>query len=177
MTEPYLGEIQLFGFNYAPRGWAGCAGQIIAIRQNTALFSLIGTLYGGDGKVTFALPDFAQRGGCSQGQGPGLTPRSPGETFGSNGVSLTLNEIPVHSHPATLFVGRGTTGRVGTPEAGYALTNPSASMAFVTGKASDTTLSPQTLQPTGGGQPHENRQPLLAVEYCIALEGVFPAFG
>lgn len=176
MTEPYVGEIQLFGFNFAPRGFAQCAGQLVAIRQNTALFSLLGTQYGGDGTTTFALPDFAQRSGCNQGQGPGLTQRFPGEAFGQNTVTLTAQEMPAHTHSATIFVGRGSSGRVGVPQAGYALTNPSGSSAFVDSAAPNATLSPLVLQTVGASQPHENRQPLLAVEYCIALEGVFPAF-
>ena len=103
MTEPYIGQIQLFGFNFNPLGWAFCNGTTLPISQNTALFSLVGTIYGGNGQTTFQLPNFAGRAGCQQGNGPGLSPRSLGETFGVNTVTLTSNQIPQHNHGVNAY--------------------------------------------------------------------------
>lgn len=174
MTEPYIGEIQLFGFNFPPKGWAFCAGQTIAIAQNTALFSLIGTIYGGNGQTTFMLPNFAGRSGCQAGTGPGLSPRALGETFGANQVTLTSAQIPPHNHQATAFVPPDT----GTPRLNGALSQPgSTSNRPFAGGAPNTTFSPNMIAPSqGGGQPHENQQPYLAVNFSIALFGVYPSF-
>jgi microcystin-dependent protein len=174
MTEPYIGEIQLFGFNFPPRGWAFCAGQTIAIAQNTALFSLIGTTYGGNGQTTFMLPNFAGRAGCQQGNGPGLSPRSLGEPFGVDQVTLTSGQIPPHNHQTTAFVPSDT----GTARMNSALSQPgsTSNRPFVTG-APNTTFSPNMIAPSqGGGQPHENQQPYLGVNFSIALSGVYPQF-
>jgi len=176
MTEPFIGEIQIFGFNFAPRSWAACNGQIVPIQQNTALFSLLGTTYGGDGKTTFQLPNLVSRAPCSLGQGPGLTFRNLGDTFGSESVTLLTNEMPAHTHIAQAYLQNDTAKRASTPSAGNSLASP-ASFAFAPG-AANAPFSPTVLQPnTNGGQPHENRQPYLAVNFCIALQGVFPAFG
>lgn len=175
MTEPFIGEIQLFGFNFAPRNWAQCNGAILSIQQNTALFSLLGTQYGGNGTTNFALPNLASRVACNQGQAPGLTARFIGETFGEQSVSLTLNQMPAHQHDLTLYSQPDTTKRASSPAAGNAVSNPAASSPFVaTGP-----LAPfaPNLGPTGGGQPHENQQPYLAVNFCIALQGIYPSFG
>lgn len=179
MTEPFVGEIQLFGFNFNPRGWAFCNGATLPIQQNTALFALLGTQYGGNGQTTFQLPNFAGRLGTQQGQGPGLTPRSIGETFGANQVSLTAAQIPAHTHVVNAWSQTAAgTGR-SAPVAGGGLSFLSATSArsFGTG-AMDTTLAPGTLQPNAGGdQPHSNQQPFLGLNFCIALQGVFPSFG
>ncbi|EVT72744.1 phage tail protein [Stenotrophomonas indicatrix] len=177
MTEPFIGEIQLFGFNFAPQGWASCNGATLAIRQNTALFSLLGTQYGGDGQTTFQLPNFVNRAATQQGQGPGLTPHSIGEAFGSNGVTLTQNEMPSHSHSLTIYNQPAESKRTSVPAAGNYLGLPTSGSPFVPGNTANTQFSPNMIGPSGGSQPHENRQPYLATNFCIALEGVFPSFG
>lgn len=178
MTEPYVGEIQLFGFPFAPAHWATCNGQIMAIQQNTTLFALIGTLYGGDGRVTFALPNFGGMAGDNQGQGPGLTQRFVGEMVGEPNVNLLVNEMPMHTHAAQVYLARGVTARVDTPVTGCAPTNCTASHGFTTdGAAPNALFNPMMLAPAGGGQSHPNQQPFLAVNYSIALQGVFPSFG
>lgn len=177
MTEPFVGEIQLFGFNFAPRGWASCNGATLAIRQNTALFSLLGTNYGGNGTTTFQLPNFVNRTGCNQGSGPGLTPRSMGETFGSNSVTLQLDEMPAHGHTLTAYNQPTGTSRTSAPAPNNYLGLPTSSNPFISGKAPDVQFAPIMCGPAGGSQPHENRQPYLASNFCIALEGIFPSFG
>ena len=177
MTEPFIGQIQMYGFNFAPRGWAACNGATLAIQQNTALFSLLGTQFGGNGQTTFMLPNFATRAACNQGQGPGLTPRTAGETFGDASVTLTIQEMPAHSHSLNLFNQSDSTKRTGTPVAGVALTVPTASVPFAAGAQPNAWFAPQACGSAGGSQPHENRQPYLAVNFCIALQGVFPSFG
>jgi microcystin-dependent protein len=177
MTEPFIGEIQLFGFNFAPRGWALCNGATLAIQQNTALFALLGTQYGGNGQTTFQLPNFVSRAGCSQGQGPGLTPRTIGETFGENAVTLTTDTMPAHTHPFTVYNQNDTGKRASSPSPGNALGVPTLSSPFAQNATPNAPFSPSMCMPTGNGQPHENRQPYLAVNFCIALQGVFPSFG
>lgn len=177
MTEPYIGEIQLFGFNYPPRGWAFCSGATLAIQQNTALFSLLGTNYGGNGQTTFMLPNFSARTACNQGQGPGRTRRFAGDTFGEQGVTLTQNTMPAHNHSFTVYNQTDTSKWVHTPGAGNILTAPSASTVFAPGNSPPVMFSPVMGGPAGGSQPHENRQPYLALNFCIALQGVFPSFG
>jgi microcystin-dependent protein len=174
MTQPFIGEIQLFGFNFNPRGWAFANGATLPISQNTALFSLIGTIYGGNGQTTFQLPNFASRAGCEQGNGPGLSPRTLGETFGVNTVTLTSNQIPQHNHGINAFVPASSS----TPTANGGLSQPaiSANRPFSAG-APNTTFAPNMLSPSqGGGQPHQNQQPYLGVNFCIALQGIYPSF-
>lgn len=176
MTTPYLGEIQLFGFNFAPRGWALCNGALLPISQYTALFSLIGTSYGGDGKSTFQLPNLAGRAVCSQGAGPGLTLRTTGESFGDNGVALIQGEMPMHGHAMNVFNQPDTTKRAAAPASGYALIPPQNTNAFVPSATANAALPPNTIGVTGNGLAHENRQPFMALNFCIALSGVFPSF-
>ena len=177
MTTPFIGEIQIFGFNYAPEGWAQCNGATLLINQNTALFSLIGTTYGGNGTTTFQLPNFTGRAACSQGQGLGLTPRIAGETFGESQVTLLSTEIPQHNHAINLYHQSNTTLRSASPGAGYGLDGPAKTAAFVASSTPNTSFAPTVVGVTGGSQAHENRQPLLAVNFCIALQGEFPSFG
>ena len=178
MSEPYIGEIQIFGFNFAPRGWAFCNGAIMPIQQNTALFALLGTQYGGNGQTTYQLPDLMNRAACSQGQGLGLTPRTIGETFGSSTVTLLQQEMPNHTHTLQFFNQGDPAKRLSTPQANAALNLPSqAASKFFAPAGGMTALAPTALQPAGGSQPHENRQPYLALNFCIALQGVFPSFG
>lgn len=176
MTTPFLGEIQMFGFNFNPKDWAFCNGALLPISQNTALFSLLGTAYGGDGRVTFQLPNFAGRAATSQGQGPGLSPRTRGETFGSAGVALGTAQVPPHNHILQVFSQNDPNKRSGSPAEGNALTSPTAS-AFANGATPNVAFSPMMVASSPGGSlPHENQQPYLGVNFCIALAGVFPSF-
>lgn len=178
MTEPFIGEIQLFGFNFNPRNWAFCNGATLPISQNTALFSLLGTMYGGNGQTTFQLPNFAGRAGCEQGQGPGLSPRSMGESFGVDTVALTSAQIPQHNHGINVYVQNDSAQRASAPVANGGLSIPgSTSTKPFASSAPNTTFAPNMIGPSqGGGVPHENQQPYLAVNFCIALQGVFPSF-
>lgn len=174
MTQPFIGEIQLFGFNFNPRGWAFANGATLPISQNTALFSLLGTIYGGNGQTTFQLPNFAGRAGCEQGNGPGLSPRTLGQAFGVNTVTLTSTQIPQHNHGINAYVPASAS----TPVVNGALSQPaiSANRPFASG-APNTTFAPNMITPSqGGGFPHENQQPYLGVNFCIALQGIYPSF-
>lgn len=175
MTEPFVGEIQAFGFNFAPRGWAQCNGALLSISQNTALFSLLGTTYGGNGTTTFALPNLMGRAACNQGQGPGLSHRGQGNTFGASAVTLTPAQMPAHQHALTLQSQRDTTLRAGAPAAGSAVSNPTGGSPFVT-TGPTTTFAPNLIGPAGDGQAHPNEQPYLGVNFCIALQGIYPSF-
>jgi microcystin-dependent protein len=174
MADPFVAEIRIFPFNFAPRGWAWCDGQLLPLSQNTALFSLLGTTYGGNGKSNFALPDLQGRAPMQPGQGPGLSLHDLGETGGSETVSLLESEIPSHSHALNAQVppadsatpqGNSLARVIGAtpylPPAGAPLVN----MAF------------ESLAPAGGDQPHNNLQPYLTFYFNIALQGVFPPRG
>lgn len=177
MTEPFIGEIQLFAFNFPPRGWSYCNGVTMPIQQNTALFSLLGTQYGGNGQTTFQLPNLTARAACSQGQGQGLSARSIGQTFGNATVTLTAQQMPAHAHGLVAFSQPDLTKRTNVPATGAALGLPgSATARAYNGPPANTAFAPAMLQPSGGGQPHEERQPYLAVNFAIALQGTFPAF-
>ncbi len=179
MTQPFIGEIQLFGFNFNPRGWAFANGAILPISQNTALFSLLGVTYGGNGQTTFQLPNFAGRAGCEQGNGPGLLPRVLGQSFGVNTVTLTSNQIPQHNHGFVLYAQNDTTKRAGSPSPNNALSvsSEATATAFLPAGAPNTQFAPNMIQPSvGGGQPHQNQQPYLGVNFCIALQGIYPSF-
>ncbi|WP_126946890.1 tail fiber protein [Xanthomonas sp. BRIP62409] len=177
MTEPYLGEIQLFGFDYNPYGWALCNGATLPVTQNTALFSLLGVAYGGTGSSTFQLPNFTTRAGCQQGAGPGLTPHTLGNTFGSASVSLQSTQIPLHQHGVNAFSQPDLAKKTGMPASGVAFSslNVNTERPFLA-VTPDKQFSPTMLLPTGNGQAHENRQPYLAVNFCIALQGDYPVF-
>lgn len=174
MSDPFLGQVQIFGFNFAPKDWAFCAGQILPLSQNTALFSLLGTNFGGDGKTTFGLPDFQGSAACATGQGPGLSPRSIGEAFGSETVTLLPQEMPQHNHMFNVFRQSDASKRHSTPLPGDALSAPGTITPFVPGATVSGNFPMQMLAPAGGGLPHENRQPYLTLNFCIALSGVFP---
>jgi microcystin-dependent protein len=165
MSDPFLGEIRLFGGNFAPQGWAFCNGQTLSISQNTALFSLLGTTYGGNGTTTFALPDLRGRVPMHWGDGPGLTPRSLGEQDGVESVQLTQQELPSHTHTLS-----GSTGAVNTTRPTNAV--PAKGGSYTTASP-NTQMAPPGL--TGGNQPHDNLQPSLAVSFIIALQGIFPS--
>jgi microcystin-dependent protein len=170
--DPFVAEIRIFPFNFAPRGWAFCNGQILPISQNTALFSLLGTTYGGDGKSTFALPNMQGNAPMHQGQGPGLALHDLGETGGSATVTLLESEMPAHSHG--VLAQSTPLGGVATP-AGASLSRPASGNLYdATGTTSLVQMSPQALQLAGGSQPHNNMQPYLTMNFCIAMQGVFP---
>jgi microcystin-dependent protein len=172
MSEPFIGEIRMTGWNFAARGWALCNGQLLPIQQNTALFSLLGTTFGGNGQTTFALPDLRGRVPINQGQGPGLTNRTMGENAGSEHVTLNQNQMPAHQHlvkaseaadtanPANAVLGADSRG---TPPTIY------------NSSPDSTTMNPQMIAPAGGNQPHDNMQPYLCVNFIIALEGIYPS--
>lgn len=216
MSEPFLGQIMLVPYNFAPRGWAFCNGQILPIAQNTALFSLLGTTFGGNGQTTFALPDLRGRVPLSSGQGPGLGNYDLGEIGGLESVTLTTNQMPAHSHGLPSHTHQGpahthlapahthaVTGLTDSASTGVPTSNLPASAArgtnlyappssntttmgstmiqsggaLDTGSGGDlpTSSAQPTIQPTGGNQPFDTRMPFLALNYCIALEGIFPS--
>jgi microcystin-dependent protein len=173
VSDPFLAEIRIFAGNFAPTGWAFCDGQLLAISQNTALFSLLGTTYGGDGRTTFALPNLAGSAPLQPGQGPGLSPRALGETGGSASVTLINSEMPAHTHAAK------ATGAVGDQisPAGMVPAIPGISRGATayTTAAGNTNLSPFALDTVGTDQPHNNMPPYLTLTFIIALQGIYPA--
>jgi microcystin-dependent protein len=171
MAEPYLGEIRMFGGNFAISGWSMCNGQLLGISQNAALFSLLGTSYGGNGTSNFALPDMRGRAPIHQGQGPGLSTYVLGEVLGTQAVTLTTQQMPLHTHIYTPQANNGA-GTGARPGGGY-LSNSGATLY---NSATDgTTMGPQTLSQAGGSQPFSIIQPVLCVTFLIALNGIFPS--
>lgn len=175
MTDSYLGEIQAFGFGYAPVNWLPCDGRLIAIRSNTALYSLIGTYYGGDGTQTFALPNLVGSVAISQGQGPGLPSYGIGQSLGETGVTLSTSQIPMHAHTLQLGASSSPNGTPGPSATSNVAIDP-AFNGFVAPPAT-TMLASNSITMTGNGQPHPNMQPTLAMIYCICVNGIFPSFG
>ena len=172
MANPFLGEIRAFPFNFAPKGWAFCDGQLMPISQNTALFSLLGTTYGGDGRTTFALPNLQGNAPLGFGQGPGLSLYDLGETGGEEAVTLLQSEIPAHNHAAAC-----NTNAADSASPGGEVWAPEVAGSNAYGSAGGTAMSPSALSVAGGSQPHNNLQPYLVLNYCIALQGIFPARG
>jgi microcystin-dependent protein len=169
-VDPFVAEIRIFPFNFAPKGWAWCDGQLLPLSQNTALFSLLGTTYGGNGKSNFALPDLQGRAPMHPGQGPGLSLHDLGETGGSETVSLLESEIPGHAHTLRVYAGDPADHFAPT---GSTLARSNNGNAW--GAANNlVALSDQALAPAGGDQPHNNLQPYLTFYFAIALQGVFP---
>ena len=173
--DPFVAEVRILPFNFAPKGWAFCDGQLMPISQNTALFSLLGTFYGGDGKSTFALPNAQGAGVMQPGQGPGLSQRFLGEMGGSETVTLLTSEMPAHNH---FLQGSNSNASTSNPAAQTVLArsfggfsykvappDPIAAMAF------------ESIAPVGGDLPHNNLMPYLTMNFCIALQGVFPPRG
>jgi len=173
VSDQFVAEIRIFPFNFAPTGWAFCNGQLLPISQNTALFSLLGTTYGGDGKSTFALPDIQGMVVVQPGQGPGLSLRDLGEVSGSETVTLLESEIPAHAHALRVSPDDGD---LSNPTASRSLARSIGGFAYASGSP-NTTMAPQALAPAGGSVPHNNLQPYLVLNYCIALQGVFPPRG
>ena len=174
MADVYIAEIRMFGCNFAPYQWAQCNGQLISIQTNTALFSLLGTTYGGNGQTTFGLPNLQGRGAMCFGNGPGLTPRVLGETSGSSNVTLLSTEMPQHNHTAR---GADVDGDLNSPS-GNAWAGPGADrdLSWYSNNATSVNhLAANILSATGGSQPHNNLMPYQGINFCIALTGVFPA--
>jgi len=186
MSEPFIGQIQAFGFNFAPRGWAFCDGQILPISQSQALFSLIGTFYGGDGRTTMGLPDLRGRTPIHMGRGPGLSDRRIGTKYGFEYVTLATTEMPSHKHDVTISQMTATLNAINddgenkTP-GGHTIAN--SAQEFYSDAAPNTPMHAGSvtlngtgaISDTGGSQPHQNMQPFLVVNYCIALMGVYPS--
>lgn len=168
--DPFVAEIRIFPFNFAPRGWAWCDGQLLPLSQNTALFSLLGTTYGGNGKSNFALPDLQGRAPMHPGQGPGLSLHDLGETGGSETVSLLESEIPSHAHT---FMTRNDNGEDRIVASTESLARSTGGLLYAAPGAM-VPMSDLALPPAGGDQPHNNMMPYLTFYFCIALQGVFP---
>lgn len=169
MANPFVAEIRIFAGNFAPVGWALCNGQLLPISQNTALFSLLGTTYGGNGTSTFGLPNLQGRVPIHPGQGPGLSLYDLGESGGTETITLLASEMPAHNHT---LESADTPGPLSGP-AGNVLARSAAGSALYAGTP-NTPMNPAALDPAGGGQPHNNMQPYLTLTYIIALQGVFP---
>jgi microcystin-dependent protein len=170
MSEPFIGQIMLFAGNFAPRGWAFCNGQLLSIAQNTALFAILGTTYGGNGQTTFALPDLRGRVPVGPGQGPSLPNYNLGEQGGANSVTLTTAQMPAHTHAASAATGSGTSA---TPANN--VWAGSSQRDAIYASTPGTTMHPAAISAVGNSQPHENMQPYTAINYIIALEGIFPS--
>lgn len=170
MSSPYIGEIRMFAGTFAPLGWAFCAGQVLPISQNDALFNLIGTTYGGDGQSTFALPDLQGRIPIHMGTGTGLTPRVIGENGGSETVTLTSAQIASHSHAFPASINAASAG----DPLNNVVANTGAEFVYST-SSPNVTMSPSAINPAGGSQPHDNAMPFLCVNFIIALEGIYPS--
>lgn len=171
MADPFVAEIRIFPFNFAPKGWAWCDGQLMPLSQNTALFSLLGTTYGGDGKSNFALPDLQGRAPMHPGQGPGLSLHDLGETGGSETVTLLESETPAHTH--SVLAQNNPLGSQAVPT-GNSFTRPASGNLYDATSTVPVAMAPESLAPAGGDQPHNNLQPYLTFYFCIALQGVFP---
>ncbi len=172
MADPYIGEIKMFGGNFAPRMYAFCNGQLLPIAQNTALFSILGTTYGGNGQTTFGLPNLQGRAPMNQGRGPGLTPRTLGELGGEAAVTLLTSEMPSHNH---LMQCNDAAGDANSPSnATFGTSGGRGRPAFYAGQGTNVAMSPQAIGVNGQSQPHNNMQPYLAVSFIIALQGVYP---
>ena len=171
MSEPFIGEIRMFAGNFAPRGWALCDGQLLAVTQNDALFSLFGTIYGGDGRTTFGLPDLRSRIPIHMGSGPGLTPRTIGQKIGSETAVVQGNEVPVHSHTVRAAPGAADSelpaGRM------FAVTE--SQEPIYRDDDPDSDMDGSVLRPNVGGQPHANIMPYQTINYVIALVGIYPS--
>lgn len=187
--EVFLGTIQAFGFDYPPTGWATCSGQIMSITQNSALFALLGTRYGGNGQTTFGLPDLRGRSAVNQGQGPGLSMRTIGEMAGTENTTLTIASMPMHTHQATATMGLQVAGSPSNPVnaptgtnkfLGASGTGPGSATIWSDALANPVDMGGGTggsvsVQPAGGNQPVSLLNPYLVLNFCIALEGIFPS--
>ena len=169
--DPFVAEIRIFPFNFAPKGWAWCDGQLLPLSQNTALFSLLGTTYGGNGKSNFALPDFQGAAPMHPGQGPGLSLHDLGEMGGSDTVTLLEAEIPSHAHGAMANL---NPSNLAAPTSARSLARSAPGSAYKASPTANASFAPEALAPAGGDQPHNNLQPYLTFYFNIALQGVYP---
>jgi microcystin-dependent protein len=174
MADPFVAEIRIFPFNFAPKGWAWCDGQLLPLSQNTALFSLLGTTYGGNGKSNFALPDLQGRAPMHPGQGPGLSLHDLGETGGSETVSLLESEIPAHSHVLSASNAASDEEGQKSPASAVPGSQQGSNPLYASLASNLVAMAPESLAPTGGDQPHNNLQPYLTFYFCISLQGIFP---
>lgn len=174
MSEPFIAEIRIFAGNFAPRSWAFCNGQSLPVAQNTALFSLIGTTYGGDGRTTTALPNLKGRAPMHPGRGPGLTSRRLGQRGGSETVTLSEAQMPNHTHTAEASTGNANSN---DPTSNHYLAQPTARGANIYQTGTGNQVDLEKLLDTGGSQPHNNMQPFLTLNYIIALVGLYPSRG
>ncbi len=174
MSSPFLAEIRIFPFNFAPKGWAFCNGQLLPISQNTAVFSLLGTTYGGDGKSTFALPNLQGSAPLMPGQGPGLSLYDLGQAGGETNVTLIKSEMPAHRHTPHANSGAGTQSSPANADWASAKVLRQG-INLYTKSNPNTTMRPQTLGLTGGNLPHNNMPPYLVLNFCIAMQGIFPS--
>jgi microcystin-dependent protein len=173
MAEPFVAEIRMWALNFAPRGWAFCDGQLLPIAQNTALFSLVGTTYGGDGRTTLGLPNLQVRAPVHPGHGPGLTSRRLGESGGVNTVQLDLQKMSQHTHT---MQASGLPAQLNAPDTDRGIARSSGGFAYQSnGTANLDNMAPEAVLAIGGTQPHNNRQPLQVLTFCIALVGVYPS--
>lgn len=172
MSEPFVGEIRMFAGNFAPRGWAFCDGQLLAVSQNDALFSLYGTIYGGDGRTTFGLPDMRGRISIHQGQGPGLSSRPLGAKSGVEKVTLTENQMPSHSHA---FEASTAAASSEIPTDKVLGDTSAGRLKYLIDAVPNTSLNQLSIDNTGGSQPHTNLQPTLCINYIVALFGIYPS--
>lgn len=171
MSEPFVGEIRMFAGNFAPRGWAFCDGQLLAVSQNDALFSLLGTIYGGDGRTTFGLPDMRGRIPVHAGSGPGLSPRRLGAKAGAENVTLTVNQLPSHTHTQQASQDPASETR----PAGNVTGSDLPTQAYFTNPPTTQPLASNSITNVGGSRSHTNLQPFLCVHYIIALFGIYPS--
>ena len=169
MSDPFIGQIAMFAGNFTPRGWQLCNGQLLEIAQNQALFSIIGTTYGGDGRTTFAVPDLRGRVPVHCGQGPGMLARQLGENGGQEAVALTVREIPSHAHTA---IASSRKGEELSPE--EMVCARATEEIGLYSREPDVRMHEETVQPTGGSQPHENMPPYMCINFIIATQGVYP---
>ncbi len=177
MTEPFLGEVQILGFGFAPLNWSLANGQLMSIQQSTALYSLYGASFGGDGSRTFGLPNLAARMACGAGQSPGNSPRSLGQPFGAAGIALSGDNMPVHTHGFNDYQPEGAGKLSGVPATGSAVGTTNGVNLFGPQSASaSTTMNGAAISLSGSGMTHENQQPSLGLIYAVAMTGVFPAF-
>lgn len=170
MSEPFVGEIRMFAGNFAPRGWAFCDGQLLAVSQNDALFSLLGTVYGGDGRTSFGLPDFRGRLPIHAGHGPGLSERRLGSKGGAEEVTLTVNQLPSHDHPL-----QGSSASANSLNPGGALLATAQSQVYFNREETMTNLNAGSVGDSGGSRSHTNLMPFLCVHFIIALVGIYPS--
>jgi microcystin-dependent protein len=172
MASPFVAEVRVFGFNFPPKGWAFCNGQLLPISQNTALFSLLGTFYGGDGKSTFGLPNMQGNLSISQGQGPGLQDYFIGQSSGSQNVTLLASEMPLHNHSLMTDTADPVDG---SSPANAALGKSASTLLYTNATTPLTQMNPAGIGPKGNSLPHNNMMPYLCLNFCIAMQGVYPA--